>query len=445
MDRYPVVILDRPIRIFDFKPLPLLCLIAATLVALKLSSYIDSNILIGQVPANILFFLITYSLIVGHVKALELRPLKWWLRRIRYMNEPLPAYLPGHPMAPVVNFATIPRAESVVRQLSSFTAEIPPCASGFSPPDYCCHCLKINNKDLVNLDGLQRLKIADSIVDFASEQNGGVQIYSPPDWNGTEERDFYIIIKAPVGERSGHAEEALPQRLQKLMRKLDKLGLALEPVDKAALRQLLFAQLSPSHLDGDTTGDARLFMPTASDDDLLSLCVAGFEHHPRYIHMDEKYVSTVHLDNLPREINFGAFSRLLDAECHLAFSMYLRPCNLPALKRQARLNLKLGTTIKAYGPITPPEHLSQIKTFCETEIGATDIGISATIYADSLKRLEQNLRMVERAVHRMGGTISNSFNEELESLIAALPICEDRRHNSHVITSPAAAKFVPFL
>lgn len=460
MERYPVVILDRPIRIFNFKPLPLLCVIVATLVTLRLASYIDSTWSIGAMPVNLLFFIICYSFIIANVKALELKPLKWWLRRLSYHGEPLPAYLPGQPLAPVITFAETPRAPNLSNHFKPTPAT-----------DYSCHCLKLNNIDLQSLDSLQRLKIADALVDFASEHAGGMQIYSPPDWGqSSEEREFYIVIKAPIQDiPEGSNQVPLPPRFEKLARKISKIGLSLEHVGKAEVRQLLFAQLSPSHCaishsdeggaeDNDaaengaqeavknaTARDARLFMPTASDDDLLSLCVAGFEHRPRYISIDDKFVATIHLEDLPREMSFGLFSKIFDLECQLSFSMYLRPCNLPALKRQALLNLKLGTTMKAYGPITPPEHLSQIKTFCETEIGATDVGASVTVYADTLAQLEQSLVAVERAVHRMGGTVSNSFNEQLEAFIAGLPICEDRRHNSHVITSAAAAKFVPFL
>lgn len=94
MDRYPVVILDRPIRIFDFKPIPLLCLIAASLVALKLSSFIDPHFYVGNIPANVFTFICAFSLIAGHIKALELKPIKWWLKRLKYVREPLPLFLP---------------------------------------------------------------------------------------------------------------------------------------------------------------------------------------------------------------------------------------------------------------------------------------------------------------------------------------------------------------
>ena len=403
MDRYPVVILDRPIRIFDFKPIPLLCLIAASLVALKLSSFIDPHAYIGNIPANVFTFICAFSLIAGHVKALELKPIKWWLKRLKYVREPLPLFLP----------------ES---ELSSTLV-----GSGSN-----CSCLKISNQDLANLDDIQRLKIADLIVDFANDQVGSLQIYSPPTWaqSNPEQRDFYLISK----ENS---------RFSKLANRIGKYGLGVEATPTIDVRRMLYAQLSPSHLEPDLHATNSI----NSGSDLLSLCVAGFEHKPRYVLIDGKYVSTIHLTSLPLEVNFGLLDKLLDSDCDLSFSMYLRPCNMPALKRQARfrLNCELSTAERYKELKTPANHLAHFRAFCESEMAATGIGISATIYADSLNALEYQMMRAQKAVHRMGGTINTSYAEELEAMISGLPICEDMVAVSHTITSQAAAKFIPFL
>ncbi|MBP9089556.1 hypothetical protein KBI23_00910 [bacterium] len=403
MDRYPVVILDRPIRIFDFKPIPLLCLIAASLVALKLSSFIDPHFYVGNIPANVFTFICAFSLIAGHIKALELKPIKWWLKRLKYVREPLPLFLP----------------ES---ELSSTLV-----GNGSN-----CSCLKISNQDLANLDDIQRLKVADLIVDFANDQVGSLQIYSPPSWaqSNPEQRDFYLITK----ENS---------RLSKLANRIGKYGLGVEATPTIDVRRMLYAQLSPSHLEPDLHATNSI----NSGSDLLSLCVAGFEHKPRYVLIDGKYVSTIHLTSLPLEVNFGLLDKLLDSDCDLSFSMYLRPCNMPALKRQARfrLNCELSTAERYKELKTPANHLAHFRAFCESEMAATGIGISATIYADSLNALEYQMMRAQKAVHRMGGTINTSYAEELEAMISGLPICEDMVAVSHTITSQAAAKFIPFL
>jgi hypothetical protein len=403
MDRYPVVILDRPIRIFDFKPIPLLCLIAASLVALKLSSFIDPHAYIGNIPANVFTFICAFSLIAGHVKALELKPIKWWLKRLKYVREPLPLFLPESELS-----------------------------STLVGSDSNCSCLKISNQDLANLDDIQRLKIADLIVDFANDQVGSLQIYSPPTWaqSNPEQRDFYLISK----ENS---------RFSKLANRIGKYGLGVEATTTIDVRRMLYAQLSPSHLEPDLHATNSI----NSGSDLLSLCVAGFEHKPRYILIDGKYVSTIHLTSLPLEVNFGLLDKLLDSDCDLSFSMYLRPCNMPALKRQARfrLNCELSTAERYKELKTPANHLAHFRAFCESEMAATGIGISATIYADSLNALEYQMMRAQKAVHRMGGTINTSYAEELEAMISGLPICEDMVAVSHTITSQAAAKFIPFL
>ncbi|CAN5255292.1 hypothetical protein BH11CYA1_BH11CYA1_01430 [soil metagenome] len=421
MDRYPVVILDQPIRIFDFKPIPLLCLVAASLVALKLSSFINPYVYIFNLPANLFVFICAFSLIAGHVKALELRPLKWWLKRIKYIREPLPLYLPEG-------------------ELSSSLV-----GSGSN-----CSCLKINNSDLANLDAVQRLKIADLIVDFANDQTGSLQIYSPPQWVHTdsEQRDFYIISKELAKpdsspEDCAHARKRWRSRFLKLADRIGKYGLGVETVSSIDVRRMLYAQLSPSHVEPDINAANSI----SNGSDLLSLCVAGFEHLPRYVLVDGKYVSTIHLTGLPLEVNFGLLDKLLDCDAELAFSMYLRPCNMPALKRQARfrLNCQLPTAEEYKTMRTPTAHLAHFRAFCESEMAATGVGISATIYADSLSTLEYHMLKAQRAVHRLGGTINTSYTEELEALISGLPICEDMVAYSHTITSQAAAKFIPFL
>ncbi len=383
MDRYPVVILDRPIRIFDFKPIPLLCLIAASLVALKLSLFIDPHFHIGNIPANLFTFICAFSLIAGNVKALELKPIKWWLKRLRYIREPLPLFLPESELS-----------------------------STLVGNDSNCSCLKISNHDLANLDVVQRLKIADLIVDFANDQVGSLQIYSPPSWAqaNREQRDFYLISKENAN-------------FLKLAGRISKYGLGVAAVSTIDVRRMLYAQLSPSHLEPDMHATNSI----NSGSDLLSLCVAGFEHKPRYILIDGKYVSTIHLTNLPLEVNFGLFDRLLDCGCELSFSMYLRPCNMPAVKRQARirLNCELSTAERYKELKTPANHLAHFRAFCESEMAATGIGISATIYADSLNALEYQMLRAQKAVHRMGGTINTCYTEELEAMISGLPICED--------------------
>ncbi len=424
MDRYPVVILDRPIRIFDFKPIPLFCLIAASLVALKLSSYIDPHLYIGNIPANLLTFICAFSLIAGNVKALELKPLKWWLKRIRYIREPLPLYLPEG-------------------ELSSSLV-----GSGSN-----CSCLKINNQDLANLDAVQRLKIADLIVDFANDQSGSLQIYSPPSWaqSNPEQRDFYLISKevskVEMANQDSKAGAPMPSRARsrflKLADRIGKHGLGVEAVSAVDVRRLLYAQLSPSHPEPDLHATNSI----NSGSDLLSLCVAGFEHKPRYVLIDGMYVSTIHLTSLPLEVNFGLMDKLLDCDAELSFSMYLRPCNMAALKRQARfrLNCELNT-VERYKEIrTPATHLAHFRAFCESEMAATGIGISATIYAENLNALEGQMMRAQKAVHRMGGTVNTCYTEELEAMISGLPICEDMVAFSHTITSQAAAKFIPFL
>lgn len=423
MDRYPVVILDQPIRIFDFKPIPLLCLVAASLVALKLSSFIDPNIYIANIPANLFTFICCFSLIAGNVKALELKPLKWWLKRIKYIREPLPLYLPEGALS-----------SSLVGSGSN------------------CSCLKINNHDLANLDAVQRLKIADLIVDFANDQLGSLQIYSPPRWaeSDGDQRDFYLISKELAltdGALSTSASESTKlrsrSRFLKLADRIGKYGLGVEAVSATDIRKMLYAQLSPSHIDPDHHATNSI----NNGSDLLSLCVAGFEHMPRYVLIDGKYVSTIHLTTLPLEVNFGLLDKLLDCDVDLSFSMYLRPCNMPALKRQARfrLNCQLSTAERYKEIKTPAGHLAHFRAFCESEMAATGVGISATIYADNLNALEYQMMRIQKVVHRMGGTINTCYTEELEAMISGLPICEDMVAFSHTITSQAAAKFIPFL
>jgi len=406
MDRYPVVILDRPIRIFDFKPLPLLCLIVASLIALKISLFIDPTFKFGNMPANIFVFFTFFSLIAGNVKALELRPLSWWLKRIYRLRGPLPLYLP---------------------ELGQ--SEKPPGREAFVGKDTICSSMRLNNSDLEKLDALQRLKIADLLVDFANDHCGSVQIYSPPGWmQAGEDRDFYLLSK-----ESG-------RQFSRLSKKLTKLGLASELSSKEQMRRLIFGQLSPSHYSATVQSDA-----ITSGDDLLSLCQSGFEHKLNYINIDGKFLSTLHIVNLPAEVNFGLFNKILDADCDLSFSLYLSSCDQPLLKHLARVNFRLGNTMPGGGPLTPPEHLAKIQTFCQTEMAATRVAIYVTAYADSLPELERSRRVVERAVHRMGGALGGCYAEELDAMITALPICHDLVKSTHTITSQAAAHFIPFL
>jgi hypothetical protein len=403
MDRYPVVILDRPIRIFDFKPIPLLCLIAAGLIALKLSSYIDPHLLIGNLPLRLITFISAFCMMIPIVKFLELIPPKRWLKIIKHTREPLPLYLPE-------------------KELSA----------SLTGSSSACSCLKISNKDVANLDALQRLKIADTIVDFANIQSGSLQIYSPPSraQSETEQRDFYLIGK----ENS---------RLIKLADSIRKYGLSLETVSAVDVRKLLYAQLSPSHKEPDL----HTINSITSGGDLLSLCINGFEHHHSYLLIDGKYVSTIHLYSLPLEVNFGLIDKLFNCDVDLAFSMYLRPCNMPALQEQARSRLYFEQSTAGIFDTnkTPASHLEQIRAFCESKIVATGISISATIYADSLNELDCQIMKAKKAVLQMGAGSTRQYDEELEGMISGLPICEDMVAFSHTITSQAAAKFIPFL
>ncbi|GEM_PF-703212 len=424
MDRYPVVILDRPIRIFDFKPLPLLCLIVASLLALKLSLLINPSYRFGNIPCSIFVFVAFFSLIAGNVKALELKPLKWWMKRIHHFKGPLPVYLPD-----------FTAEEKFDKQTLSLALE---------EKNTICSCLKIDNDDLEKLDSLQRLKLADLLIDFANDHFAPVQIYSPPQWmQQTENRDFYIITKDSTPADCLVVKPNQSKKQSKSLRlahRMTKLGLQTAEVGKADLRRLLYGQLSPSSWSVGIVNDA-----ITTGDDLLSLCESGFEHKLNYILIDGKFVSTLHLSNLPLEVNFGLFNKIFDADCDLAFSIYLSSCNSPALKQRARINLRLGTTIKNYGPITPPEHLAKIQAFCQTEMAATKIGVYVTVYADNLPAMENSILAVQRAVHRMGGAVSGCYADELDAMIAALPIGEDLIKSNHAITSQAAAHFIPFL
>lgn len=97
-----VIILNKPLKIFEFTIPQLIVLAGSVLFAFAVSSMIPKewnlipkDMKAGSLPTNILTFITLLCIAIALVKALEMRPFVWWKNNVFYRLKIVPSvYLP---------------------------------------------------------------------------------------------------------------------------------------------------------------------------------------------------------------------------------------------------------------------------------------------------------------------------------------------------------------
>jgi uncharacterized membrane protein required for colicin V production len=90
-----VILLNKPLKIFDFTPLQLILMFTATILSFVIGSNIPGNWKINGLPVGFLIGMTIFCAALAFVKMSEFKPWPWWRNRILYPLKLIPTeFLP---------------------------------------------------------------------------------------------------------------------------------------------------------------------------------------------------------------------------------------------------------------------------------------------------------------------------------------------------------------
>jgi hypothetical protein len=288
-------------------------------------------------------------------------------------------------------------------------------------------CLKIKRSAFADLNNDEQSQVMRALLDFASDSLKGMQLVCPPPWaqSAPGDRAVYLVSSTDLG-------------INRLQSKLESFGLQCEVVQQEELRRVTYAALSPGHFN-------RTSVPPIIDEvtDFITLCTSGLYHGKDHLMLDGKYVRSVYLQSLPPTSWFGIADRFLDADCDLSFSVHFGPCDQIAVQERIRRDYRIAT--HAIGGATREVLKSkEVVRVLHGESVVLQVGLYMTMFADSVERLNLDVHKIQHIACQIGAEVVNANYQELEALIASLPIAKDPVRFNHSVSSNVAATLFPF-
>ncbi len=99
---HKVIILNKPLKIFDFTIIQLILMFFSLLVAFGISTQIPKEWKWNGLPGPILVFILIICIMLALVKMSEVKPWTWWKNLILYRLKAVPTvYMPKPEVAPI--------------------------------------------------------------------------------------------------------------------------------------------------------------------------------------------------------------------------------------------------------------------------------------------------------------------------------------------------------
>ena len=98
---YKVIILNKPVKIFDFTPAQLAIMAVAIVFGLIISTKVPGDWKVQHIPGGVLLFIFILCAAIVFVKASEVKSYKWWINLFLYKANLVPRTFvpkpePGH-------------------------------------------------------------------------------------------------------------------------------------------------------------------------------------------------------------------------------------------------------------------------------------------------------------------------------------------------------------
>ena len=270
--RFPVIPLNQPLRIYDFTVRQLVALAFMSFVMLMLVTQVDKTWILAGLPARFLLSVIGFSCAIVVVRMSDVRPMIWWKRQLLYYGKPIPVRLPD------VHWSDKP--DSPTKLLLNNNSRV---------------CLKVRKEEFEALEEDRKQKILDSLVefiealDFTPGRSEDLQMLCSPMYSSPtmEDVDVYFVT-------SGELKHEM------LKNKLLKAGLNVETVSQEETRSLLYGFLSPSHYEADEPIPPKV----THINDLVTLCSGGLDQQRHHVVADGRYIRSLYVKLLPRTTFF---------------------------------------------------------------------------------------------------------------------------------------------
>ena len=179
--RFPVIPLNQPLRIYDFTVRQLVALALMSFFMLLLVTQIDKTWILAGLPARFLLSVIGFSCAIVVVRMSDVRPMIWWKRQLLYYGKPIPVRLPD------VHWSDKP--DSPATLLLNNNSRV---------------CLKVRKEEFEALEEDKKQKILDSLVefiealDFTPGRSEDLQMLCSPMYSSPTMEDVDIISSRAV-------------------------------------------------------------------------------------------------------------------------------------------------------------------------------------------------------------------------------------------------------
>lgn len=177
---------------------------------------------------------------------------------------------------------------------------------------------------------------------------------------------------------------------------------------------------------------------------------------PNYLQIGEKYLRTLFMGTYPRFLNAGWFSPIINLDRVLDISIFVVPQDTSDVLKQLRIQLaKLEAQImeeSAAGNVRNPvleTAIGDIEALRDKLQQGTErffqVGIYVTLYANSLKDLNENEEKIKGILESQLVVPKQSTFRMLEGFMTTSPLNDDRLQiNTSLNTEPLASTF-PFI
>jgi hypothetical protein len=269
------------------------------------------------------------------------------------------------------------------------------------------------------------------------------------------QRDFYVIVTFRLPEREDHStphwEELSAQKQNEYIEVLNRLsksvfeqlrGSNLRPqmLKRKEARDLIYAHLNPSLFETDPHAPAS----SSEQSETTALVHSALNLHDSYIKLDNKFVGTQYLRELPHETWMGWLVDLLTLSVEYSFSFFIHCLDQDRVRRS--LKLRYQDYIQSSDPEVRDDAAvpSEIEEFLRGSGKAFDISVYIKTYGSTPENLSAAMDEVRRVFRNRDALIDRAQMMQLEAWQSTLPLGIDKMSATHRITSEVVGTFWPF-
>jgi type IV secretory pathway VirB4 component len=265
------------------------------------------------------------------------------------------------------------------------------------------------------------------------------------------QREFYVVVTyGPPNDEVSQPEagslakpsaddvELLERRTRMVMEQLRGSNLFPSLLNRKAVRDLLYWHLNPSLAETDKDAPEQ----RAGVSEMSTLVHSALKIYDSHIKLDNKYVGTQYMRELPYQTWMGWLVDLLRVSNEYSLSLFLHCCDQD--KVRGELRSKYSASNKKNGDPQVASTAEGIRQFLSSSNKAFDVSLYIRSQADSTEHLMRSMDEIRRIFTNRGAILDRAQMVQLEAWRSTLPLAIDKLAVVHRIGSDVVGTFWPF-